>query len=129
MTWNLDSQRPIYVQLVERIQYDIVSGHFHPGDRLPSVRDFASEAGVNPNTMQKALAELERSGLVSTQCTAGRFITDDPSVITGLRNTLAKQHVQVFIEKMRKLGCGRDEILELIDIVFEEAAHGHSFGM
>ena len=62
MAWNLDSDRPIYAQLLERIQLQIVSGIYAPGDKLPSVRDLAAEASVNPNTMQKAFAELERSG-------------------------------------------------------------------
>ena len=67
MPWELDNDRPIYLQLMERIQQDIVSGIYKPGDRLPSVRDLAVEAAVNPNTMQKALSELERSGLVYSQ--------------------------------------------------------------
>ena len=75
MPWELDNDRPIYLQLMERIQQDIVSGIYKPGDRLPSVRDLAVEAAVNPNTMQKALSELERSGLVYSQRTSGRFIT------------------------------------------------------
>ena len=69
MPWELDNDRPIYLQLMERIQQDIVSGIYKPGDRLPSVRDLAVEAAVNPNTMQKALSELERSGLVYSQRT------------------------------------------------------------
>ena len=73
MPWELDNDRPIYLQLMERIQQDIVSGIYKPGDRLPSVRDLAVEAAVNPNTMQKALSELERSGLVYSQRTSGRF--------------------------------------------------------
>ena len=70
MPWELDNDRPIYLQLMERIQQDIVSGIYKPGDRLPSVRDLAVEAAVNPNTMQKALSELERSGLVYSQRTS-----------------------------------------------------------
>ena len=69
MPWELDNDRPIYLQLMERIQQDIISGIYKPGDRLPSVRDLAVEAAVNPNTMQKALSELERSGLVSVSYT------------------------------------------------------------
>ena len=76
MPWNLDNDRPIYMQLMERIQQDIISGAYQPGDKLPSVRDLAVEAAVNPNTMQKALSELERCGLVYSQRTSGRFITD-----------------------------------------------------
>ena len=92
MPWNLDNDRPIYLQLMERIQHDIISGVYQPGDKLPSVRDLAVEAAVNPNTMQKALSELERCGLVYSQRTSGRFITDDTAMIkkcaqSWLRNT------------------------------------------
>ena len=82
MAWNLDSDRPIYAQLLERIQLQIVSGIYAPGDKLPSVRDLAAEASVNPNTMQKAFAELERSGLIETKRTSGRFVTEDKNMIT-----------------------------------------------
>ena len=77
MPWNLNSDRPIFMQLIEIIQHCILSGTYPPGSKLPSVRDLASQAAVNPNTMQKALAELERSGLVYSQRTSGRFITED----------------------------------------------------
>ena len=80
MAWTLDSDRPIFLQIVERIQTDIVSGRYQPGDKLPSVRDLAAEASVNPNTMQKAFAELERTGLVYSRRTSGRFITEDRTV-------------------------------------------------
>ena len=85
MAWNLDSDRPIYAQLLERIQLQIVSGIYGPGDKLPSVRDLAAEASVNPNTMQKAFAELERSGLIETKRTSGRFVTEDNSDSAGKR--------------------------------------------
>lgn len=84
MAWNLDSDRPIYAQLLERIQLQIVSGIYAPGDKLPSVRDLAAEASVNPNTMQKAFAELERSGLIETKRTSGRFVTEDKNMITQI---------------------------------------------
>lgn len=77
MAWELDSDRPIFIQIVERIQMEIISGKYSPGDKLPSVRDLAAVAAVNPNTMQKALTELERTGLVYSQRTSGRFITED----------------------------------------------------
>lgn len=81
MPWDLDNDRPIYLQLMERIQHDIISGVYRPGDKIPSVRDLALEAAVNPNTMQKALSELERSGLVYSQRTSGRFITEDEKML------------------------------------------------
>ena len=81
MAWELDSDRPIFIQIVERIQMEIISGKYSPGDKLPSVRDLAAVAAVNPNTMQKALTELERTGLVYSQRTSGRFITEDAKMI------------------------------------------------
>ena len=89
MAWNLNSDRPIYAQILERIQMQIVSGVYQPGTKIPSVRELAADAGVNPNTMQKALAELERSGLVMTQRTSGRVVTEDLNMIKETRNQLA----------------------------------------
>ena len=95
MPWELDNDRPIYLQLMERIQQDIVSGIYKPGDRLPSVRDLAVEAAVNPNTMQKALSELERSGLVYSQRTSGRFITEDTRLLDEMKTSLASEYPAV----------------------------------
>ena len=122
MAWNLDSDRPIYAQLLERIQLQIVSGTYGPGDKLPSVRDLAAEASVNPNTMQKALAELERSGLIVTKRTSGRFVTEDKDMITQIRTQLAKEEALSFIEKMKELGIEKNDILALLSAVAEEPA-------
>ena len=83
MAWKLDNDRPIYAQIVEKIKLRIISGFYQPGSKLPSVRDLALEAGVNPNTMQKAFAELENSGLLITMRTSGRMVTEDED---GKRN-------------------------------------------
>ena len=99
MPWELSNDRPIYLQLMERIQMDIVSGKYHAGDKLPSVRDLAIEAAVNPNTMQKALSELERVGLVYSQRTSGRFITEDATMIKELKQHLANEHILEFLRK------------------------------
>ena len=105
MAWELDADRPIYAQLVERIQKEIVSGKYQPGEKLPSVRDLAAVAAVNPNTMQKAFAELERSGLIVTQRTSGRTVTEDTELIGN------------FINNMQELGYQREEIRNLFDKV------------
>ena len=94
MPWNLDSNLPIYPQIMERITLDIISGTYLPGSKLPSVRDLAQDAGVNPNTMQKALSELERTGLLYSQRTSGRFITEDLTMIEQTKNTLASEQVK-----------------------------------
>ena len=114
MSWTLDNDRPIYLQLMERIQRDIIAGVYQPGDKLPSVRDLALEAAVNPNTMQKALSELERSGLVYSQRTSGRFITEDTEMLTQMKKELATEHIQEFFQKMVQLGFSRAELLTLV---------------
>ena len=114
MSWTLDYDRPIYLQLMERIQRDIIAGVYQPGDKLPSVRDLALEAAVNPNTMQKALSELERSGLVYSQRTSGRFITEDTEMLTQMKKELATEHIQEFFQKMEQLGFSRAELLTLV---------------
>lgn len=120
MPWTLDNDRPIYIQLMERIQMDIVAGRYHAGDKLPSVRDLALEAAVNPNTMQKALSELERSGLVYSQRTSGRFITEDETMIKKMKRDLAHGHIIEFIEKMRQLGFSETDTIALIQDVIKE---------
>ena len=89
MQWQFSNDAPIYTQLIQQIKVGIVTGAFPPGERLPSVRDLATEAGVNPNTMQRALAELERDGLVYSQRTAGRFVTEDNTMINQAKRSLA----------------------------------------
>ncbi len=119
MKWYIDSDRPIYKQLVEQIELRIISGVYAPGDKLESVREMAMDAGVNPNTMQKALAELERMELVFAQRTSGRFITEDLKVIEEAKKNLAVQEIGAFLEKMKKLGLGRNEILALMEKIEE----------
>lgn len=115
MPWKLDSDRPIFIQIVERIQMDIISGMYKPGDKLPSVRELAGIAAVNPNTMQKALSELERTGLVYAHRTSGRFITEDTKMIEDLKASLAEEKIVEFFENMTKLGFDKSEILSLIE--------------
>ena len=119
MPWNLTSDRPIFMQLIEIIQHDIISGKYAPGDKLPSVRDLASAAAVNPNTMQKALSELERSGLVYSQRTSGRFITDDHSLLEQFPESLAKEKIEEFLESMQQLGFQNNETITLITKTLE----------
>lgn len=120
MAWRLDSDRPIYSQLVEEIRMQIVSGAYPPGSKLPSVRDLASEASVNPNTMQRAFTELERDGLLETRRTNGRFVTEDETLIRSIRRTLAEKQLKEFFHKMEQLGYQKQEVLSLISTVYEE---------
>ena len=120
MPWNLDPQRPIYAQIIERVQLDIVTGHYAPGSRLPSVLELAAQAAVNPNTMQRALSELEGSGLIYAQRTSGRFVTEDTARIRQAKEKLASMQVREFIRKMQELGMNREEIAELFQEIIRE---------
>ena len=113
MQWDLNSDRPVYIQLIEQIQAGIISGHYKAGDKLPSVRDLAAEAAVNPNTMQKALSELERTGLVYSNRTSGRFITSDMEMIQELKKQSARKEIQDFLDRMALLGFQPEETLTL----------------
>lgn len=119
MPWNLDSDRPIFIQIIEKIQMDIISGVYKPGDKLPSVRELAAEASVNPNTMQKALSELERTGLVYSQRTCGRFITEDTKMIDDIKSEMAREIISQFLENMQKLGFQKDETVSLMKQTIE----------
>ena len=114
MHWQISSDAPIYAQLIQQIKVNIISGGVPPGGRLPSVREMAAEAGVNPNTMQRALAELERSGLVYSQRTAGRFVTEDGEIIRAAKESLAREHIKRFLAAMADLGYSREEIVSLL---------------
>ena len=115
MTWRFDSDRPIYKQLKEHILLQIVSGAYPAGAKLPPVRDLAAEAAVNPNTLQKALSDLERDGLVYTQRTSGRFVTEDENMITQAKNDLANEQVDLFLKKMSGIGFTGEETITLIE--------------
>lgn len=115
MTWILNSDRPIYAQIVEKIQMEIVSGFYGPGDKLPSVRELAAQACVNPNTMQKAFSELERSGLIITQRTSGRSVTEDSGMIQQIQKELVMEQIYAFLKKMELLGFDRRAIITLLE--------------
>ncbi|MFZ2540018.1 MAG: GntR family transcriptional regulator [Oscillospiraceae bacterium] len=115
MKWLLTADRPIYSQLVEQITGAIISGEYKAGDKLPSVRDLAQDASVNPNTMQKALAELERNQLVFTQRTSGKYITEDITMLEKIKSELAMQQISKFFEQMQSMGFTKEEIIKLIE--------------
>ena len=120
MDWNFRNDQPIYSQLTQRLTEAIVSGIYAPGEKLPSVRELAVEAGVNPNTVQRALSELERDGLVFSQRTAGRFVTENENMIVNAKLRIADERVSEFLRSMKTLGCGRQEIISLIQGAKEE---------
>ena len=105
---------PIYLQIMEQIRRRIVTGEWRAGERVPSVRELAVAFGVNPNTMQRALSELEREELLFSERTAGRFITADTARIDALRVRMAKDTCACFLHEMRQLGYTRDEALSML---------------
>lgn len=115
MQWKFDGNAPIYTQLVDQMKLGIVSGEWIPGQRIPAVRELAVDAGVNPNTMQRALQELERQGLMFSQRTSGRFVTEDREMIEDAKRTLANRHITAFIRQMQALGYTRQEIVALLE--------------
>ena len=114
MDWNFENDRPIYIQLVEKLKLAIVAGEYPAGERLPSVRDLAMEIKANPNTVQRALVDLEQTGLIYTQRTNGKFVTEDKELVQKIREELAKQAFNKFQENMKQLGFGEDEMKQYV---------------
>ena len=114
MAWNMSSERPIYLQLVDRIKRQIVSGAYAPGDKFPSVREIAMTAAVNPNTMQKALAALESEGLLIGSRTSGRTVTEDEDLISSVKMQIAEEEYDRFYTSMCEIGLDDDQIADLM---------------
>lgn len=125
MEWNIRPDRPVYLQLVEQLELAVVTGEYPPGAKVLPVRELAAQAGVNPNTMQKALAALEAKGLVATHRTAGRTITEDETMLHALREEMALGQARAFCAAMGKLGLTPREIKALIEQCEKEGTdHG-----
>mgnify|MGYP000881575571 CR=1 FL=1 len=114
MPWNLSNDRPIYLQIVELLGRRILAGKYNSGERFPTVRELAAEASVNPNTMQKALQELERKGLLITNRTTGRTITEDEELIDKLRKEFANECLADFQKEMNELGYSNESLLSFV---------------
>ena len=114
MGFDFDNDRPIYLQIIEYIKKMIVCGYYLPNQKLQSVREFAEELGVNPNTVQKALFELETMGLVFTERTNGKYITADVKVIENVKNNLLKDRAKKFFYEMKEIGLNEKEAIEYL---------------
>lgn len=125
MEWDIRNDQPIYTQLIQQVTLAILSGTFPCGGRLPPVREMAAEAGVNPNTMQRALAQLENEGLVRTERTAGRYVTEDRALIEQLRAEAARNLTAEFLEKMRGIGYGPEQAAVLLERWNEKEETNH----
>ena len=115
MVWKFNDEQPIYQQIISQIKERIVAGEWKAGDKLKSVRELALEAGVNPNTMQKALAELEREGLVYSQRTAGRFVSDNKEKTDRLLEEMTMECIKTFVAQMEKMGYKKEQIIEMLN--------------
>lgn len=122
MAWEFNNNEPIYRQLLDQLKLRIISGVIETGSKLDSVRDLAQEAGVNPNTMQRALSELEREELVFSQRTSGRYVTEDKDLIKRIRHEYAQEKVTELTTALLQLGYTRKELIELISEFLEEVS-------
>lgn len=120
MDWNLDTDKPIYLQLAEQIKLNILSGFYKKGEKIPAVRDMAKEAGVNPNTMQRALTYLENGGLIYSKRTSGRYVSDDKKLIEELKRDLAVKQIKLFFDSMRNIGFSEKQALNLAENFIKE---------
>ncbi len=112
---TFDATTPIYLQIMDDIKKQICAGHLHPGEKLPSVRDFALSQGVNPNTVQKAFSQLEQSQLLFANRTNGRFVTEDKELITQMKNEMATGYVTEFLNRMAEIGYQKDHVISLLE--------------
>ncbi|MBR7071863.1 MAG: GntR family transcriptional regulator [Clostridia bacterium] len=115
MGWMFESNLPIYLQIAKRLEREIVSGKIERGQPIKSVRDLASEAAVNPNTVQRAMQELENRHLVTVQRGGGRFVTEDEETIKAAGKRLAEEGIHTFAATMKHLGFSKEETLQLIE--------------
>lgn len=114
MDWTFKEGQPIYTQLMEQFKFHIAGGAFKPGDQIPSVRELAMEAGVNPNTMQRALSELEKEGLLYSVRTSGRYVTEEKETLENLKKSLSHSHVEQLFATLEKLGLSEQEIVDAV---------------
>jgi len=127
LAWQFSSNRPIYQQIMDEIELRILNGTYEKGMRLPSVRDLAMTAAVNPNTMQRALSDLENQGLITTQRNAGRTVTTDETAIKRARTVKADSLAETFLLQMKALGMTKEEVLErLAGREEKEEEHGNN---
>ncbi len=121
MSWSFSPHRPVYYQVAERIRKSILSGEYPPGAQIPSVRQLALEAAVNPNTIQHAFSELEDRGLIESRGTVGRFVTENTEIIEECRKYEAEVLVDGIIKKASELKISAEDIIQMISLRDAEA--------
>ena len=115
MDWKFNGERPVYQQIITIIQGAVLSGEYPPGSRVPPVRELAAEARVNPNTMQRALSELERQALLVAAGTAGRYVTQDTQIIEQLRRQRLGELARECAEGFAAYGLSPREAAALLE--------------
>lgn len=115
MAWSFTSDRPVYLQIADRIIKSVLSGEYLPGEQIPTVRQLALEAAVNPNTVQRAFAELEYEGIIISKGTLGRFVTEDTQIVEVCRKKMAQQLVKNFLENMEQLSISKEQTIAMIE--------------
>lgn len=123
MSWSFSNERPIFQQLVDIIILKILSGEYQPGFKLDTVRDLAVTAGVNPNTMQRALSEIENTGIIYTKRGDGRYVTEDTEKIAEVRNSYVADKTQQFVESVKALGLSVTEISDAVKNVLNKGGN------
>ena len=129
MSWEFQDHLPIYAQLMDTLKRRIITGRYLPGEKLPSVRELAAEAGINPNTVQRAFSELEREGLIYTQRATGKYVTENADEIKSARQALTKTQVAEFLSNMQSLGYSVGDVIVLLQSFNEseeESSHADS---
>ena len=126
MAWKFDNNIPIYIQISNIIKLQIVTKQLKSGDKLPTVRDLAETAGVNPNTVQRALSDLETEGFVYSVRTTGRFVTDNVDLIQRTRVELAQNELETFVSNMLNLGFEESELVAQLEGFLKGDSHGHA---
>ena len=115
MSFVFDNQTPIYIQIIEIIKTEIITGKYALGQKLPSVRDFALQFDANPNTVQKALFELEEMGLIITERTSGKYVTCDENVLINLKLSKVDKIIEDYFTQMAKMGINKEDAKKLIN--------------
>ena len=119
MAWKFSSDKPVYLQISDRIVKKVLSGEYSAGEQIPTVRQIALEAAVNPNTVQHAFSELENEGLIVSKGTLGRFVTDDTEIVATCRHRMAEQLVREFAKNMEQLSITKEQAVTMIEEVMK----------
>lgn len=117
MAWHFSSDKPVYIQIAERITKSVLSGEYKPGEQIPTVRQLALQAAVNPNTVQHAFAELENDGIIISKGTAGRFVTENVYIIEQCRRNIAEKIVKDFVKNINQLSLSKEQVIAMIEEV------------